>query len=114
MTCMTMIQIEASTVSEILRATRALSGLSVRDLAPKVGVSHGTISAWERGAGEPSVTQFLRWAQATKQPAQQLLDGLTVEMCTPSDLNREPHWLRVDPENDAAFWAIVDRIEVTA
>ena len=86
---MTMIQIEAATVPEILRATRALSGLTVREIAPMIGVSHATISAWERGQGEPSVTHFLRWALATKQPAQQLLDGLNVK-CASRDSNPQP------------------------
>ncbi|WP_083511336.1 helix-turn-helix domain-containing protein [Microbacterium sp. XT11] len=87
---MTMIQIEATTVPEILRATRALSGLTVREIAPQIGVSHGTISAWERGQGEPNVTQFLRWARATKQPAQLLLDGLSLDMRAPRDSNPQP------------------------
>lgn len=78
MASMTTIQIQADTVPEILRATRALAGLTTREIAPMVGVSHGTVSSWERGVSEPSVTQFLLWAQATKQPAQQLLDGLKV------------------------------------
>ncbi|HTN05267.1 helix-turn-helix domain-containing protein [Agriterribacter sp.] len=77
---MTTIQIEADTVPEILRATRALSGLTTRELAPMIGVSHAAIARWERGEGEPSVTQFVLWAQATKQPAQRLLDGLNVSV----------------------------------
>ncbi|WP_460002753.1 helix-turn-helix domain-containing protein [Microbacterium xylanilyticum] len=77
---MTMIQVEATTVPEILRATRALSGLTTREIAPKIGVSHATVAKWERGIGEPSVTQFIRWAQATRQPAQLLLDGLSASV----------------------------------
>lgn len=87
---MTMIQVEADTVPEILRATRALSGLTSREMAVLIGASHAAVTRWERGESEPSVTQFLRWAQATKQPAQQLLDGLSIELCTPRDLNPEP------------------------
>ncbi|WP_420830994.1 helix-turn-helix domain-containing protein [Microbacterium hominis] len=84
-------QVEATTVPEILCATRALAGLTVREIAPMIGVSHGTISAWERGQGEPSVTQPLRWASATKQPAQQLLDGLSSSVVHPLGLEPRTH-----------------------
>ena len=73
---MTLIQIDAATVPEILRATRGAAGFSARALAPLVGVSHGTISAWELGKSEPTVSQWIRWAEAVGQPADQLLQGL--------------------------------------
>ena len=73
---MTLIQIDAATLPEILRATRGAAGLSARAIAPLIGVSHGTISTWERGITEPSVSQFLRWAKVTGQPAERLLQGL--------------------------------------
>lgn len=85
---MTMIQIEADSVADILKTTRLLAGLTTREIAPEVGVSHATISAWERGQGEPSVTQFLLWARATKQPAQQLLSGLSLR--ARRDSNSQP------------------------
>lgn len=105
-----MMQVDAQTVPEILRATRALSGLSSRELAALIGVSHAAVTRWERGEGEPSVTQFLRWAAATKQPAQQLLDGLNVSVCAPRDSNPEP----TDYETDDAFWSIVQHVEIGA
>ena len=81
-----MIQVEATTVPDILRATRALAGLTTRELGAMLGVSHAAIARWERGEGEPSVTQFMQWAQATKQPAQQLLDGLSPDVVRPKGL----------------------------
>lgn len=90
-----MIQIEATTLPEILRATRALSGLSSREIAPMIGVSAAAVTRWERGETEPSVTQFLLWAQATRQPAQQLLDGLDVT-CATRDSNPQPSDLYPD------------------
>lgn len=86
---MTMLQIEASSVAELLRATRVLSGHTTRTIAPLVGASHGTVSNWERGQGEPSVTQFIDWARATKQPPQALLEGL-IELCARRDSNPQP------------------------
>ncbi|AVR56173.1 helix-turn-helix DNA binding domain protein [Microbacterium phage Naby] len=73
---MTLIQIDAATLPEILRATRGAAGYSARALAPLIGVSHGTISAWELGKTEPTVSQFLRWAEVTGQPPERLLAGL--------------------------------------
>lgn len=72
----TLIRIDASTVPQILRATRGAAGLSARSIAPLIGVSHGTVSNWERGQAEPSVSQFLRWAEVTGQPAGELLNGV--------------------------------------
>ncbi|AXC34905.1 helix-turn-helix DNA binding domain protein [Microbacterium phage Jerky] len=70
---MTLIQIDSSGLPEILRATRGAAGLSMRDMARQVGVSHGTISAWERGISEPSVSQFMRWAEVAGQAPERLL-----------------------------------------
>lgn len=73
---MTLIQTTADTLPEILRATRGAAGYSARALGALVGVSHGTVSAWERGLTEPTVSQFLAWADATGQNAEQLLASL--------------------------------------
>lgn len=70
---MTLIQIDSSGLPEILRATRGAAGLSARAMALQIGVSHGTISAWERGISEPSVSQFMRWAEVTGQAPERLL-----------------------------------------
>lgn len=73
----TLIQISATTVPELLRATRGAAGYSARGIAPLIGVSHGTVSNWEKGVAEPSLSQFLRWAEVTGQPAGQLLQGIS-------------------------------------
>jgi DNA-binding XRE family transcriptional regulator len=73
---MTMIQIQADTMPEVLLVTRRAAGLSLRAIADKVGVTHTTARAWENGQSEPSAAQFIRWARACNQPALQLLDGL--------------------------------------
>ncbi len=86
---MTMLQSQATTVGQLLKDSRMLAGLTVREIAPHVGVSFATVSAWERGQGEPSARQFVAWAHATKQPLDQMIEGL-LPLCTPSDLNREP------------------------
>ncbi|WP_460776028.1 helix-turn-helix transcriptional regulator [Microbacterium sp. GXF7504] len=73
---MTMIEIPAETVPEWLRATRGARGLSTREMGEAVGVSHATVSAWERGKGEPSVTQFILWCDATKQRPDLMIGAL--------------------------------------
>jgi transcriptional regulator with XRE-family HTH domain len=95
-----MIQIEATTVPAVLQATRAVARLTTREIAPMVGVSHATVAKWERGIGEPSVSQFILWARATNQPAQQLLDGLSISVCATRDSNPQPS----DPY-PGAFWS---------
>ena len=97
-----MLQSHTTTVAGRLREARALAGHSVRSIAPLVGVTRTTVSNWENGLSEPSISQFALWAAATKQPLDRMIEGL--EWCTPRDLNPEP--------TDSAFWAIVDRLEL--
>lgn len=128
LTGMTMIQISAETVPAWLKATRGAAGLSTRAIAPSVGVTHSAVSKWERGEGEPSVTQFILWCHATHQRPEQMIEALEAYALrgmrkapvagesepgpsyTPRDLNPEP----TAYEADLAFWAIVSRIEVSA
>ena len=88
LTGMTMLQSQATTAAGFLRQTRLMAGLTTRDIAPRIGVSHATISKWERGEGEPSATQFVLWARATRQPLDRMIEGLSE--CTPWDSNPEP------------------------
>ena len=88
------IQVQGDSVAAVLAATRGAAGLSTRELAAKVGVSHATIAAWENGKGEPSVSQFIRWAQATNQPAELLLGGL-IDVVRLEGLEPPTFWLGV-------------------
>ena len=47
-----------------LRAARARSGLSLRDLARAAGTSHSTLAAYESGRKVPSVETFDRLVRA--------------------------------------------------
>lgn len=101
-----MIQSNATTVAELLQETRRVAGFSTRSIAPLVGVSFSTIAKWERGESEPSVSQFVLWCRATKQPADRMIDGLSAMV------NSHPEgWgfesLRAHRNFDADFWAIV-------
>ena len=74
---MTTLQSNATTPAELLLETRRAAGLSTRQMAARLDVSQGTVSNWERGNGEPSVSQFILWCHATKQPVDQMIDGLS-------------------------------------
>ena len=99
-----MLQSNTTTVAGRILELRRMAGLSTRELAPLIGVGSATISRWERGIAEPSITQFALLARATKQPLNLAIEGL--EWCTPWDLNPEP--------TDSEFWAIVARLGVSA
>lgn len=113
------------TLSQRLRASRLLAGLEQAEIAQRLGVARTTVSTWEQGKTEPSATHFVRWAQITGQPlewlaevcgpvesekARQTGESLSSYSVHPLGLEPRTHWLRVD----AAFWEIVDRIEVSA
>lgn len=107
---MTMLVSSATTVAGRLAETRRLAGLTTRQMANAVGSSQATISNWENGKGEPSVSQFALWARATKQPLDVMIEGL--DLCARRDSNPQPS----DPEfadqaerarYDDRFWSIV-------
>lgn len=47
-----------SDTAAILRDVRTTAGVSVVDLAKSLGVSRNTVTNWERGTSEPTVSQF--------------------------------------------------------
>lgn len=102
---MTMLQSNTTTVPARLKEARRMAGLSTRAMGAALGVSHTTIAKWERGEGEPSVSQFILWARATNQPAEVLLGGLIVEDVRPKRLELPTFcsgaWSVAD---DAAVW----------
>ncbi|WP_430736352.1 helix-turn-helix transcriptional regulator [Microbacterium esteraromaticum] len=83
-----MLNVENVTVAGRLKVSRFAVGLDQSQMAALLGVSRTTVSSWERGMTEPNVSQFIGWARITKQPVDQLIDGLPG--CTPRDLNPEP------------------------
>lgn len=52
------------TLGERLKMARAMSGLALREVAERVGVSHTAISKYERGLNVPSSSVLLRLAEA--------------------------------------------------
>lgn len=87
---MASLSVLAVTVGGRLAKSRLLADLDQEDMAAALGLSRATISKWERDITEPSVSQFIAWARITKQPVDQLIDGLPGVECTPRDLNPEP------------------------
>ena len=53
-----------SSLGERLKMARAMSGLALREVAERVGVSHTAISKYERGLDVPSSPVLLRLAEA--------------------------------------------------
>lgn len=69
------------TMAEALRRTRNESGKSQEFMAFEVGVTRRTISNWETGVSEPSVSQAIKWFKLTeKNPIPYLLQGIYPEM----------------------------------
>ena len=77
---MTTLVSSATTVADRLAETRRLAGLTTRQMAQAVGSSQATISNWENGKGEPTISQFVLWAAATKQPLSSMTEGLFDEV----------------------------------
>lgn len=57
--------LEAVRLGDVLRRARLDADLDQKELAARIGVSHGVISKWERGQSEPTVTQLRKIADAT-------------------------------------------------
>lgn len=49
------------TVPEVIRAARDARGLSLREFAEPLGVSHNSVNQWERGVAEPDTTRLAAW-----------------------------------------------------
>lgn len=110
-----------ATLAQRLRAARLIAGLEQAEIAKQLRVARTTVSTWEQGKTEPSATHFVQWALITGQPLEWLAEvcgpvesekALTGESQSysvhPPGLEPGTHWFRVDPEVDAAFWAIVE------
>lgn len=49
------------TVGDAIRVTRANVRMNVRDFGAELGVTHSTISMWERGVMEPDTEKISAW-----------------------------------------------------
>ena len=57
------------TISEALRAERAISRMSQKEVAEAIGVTVGTIANWERGEpGEPRYSDLVRLSGVFGKP----------------------------------------------
>jgi transcriptional regulator with XRE-family HTH domain len=53
-----------SKLTDTLRALRESQGMTLRELAPKVGVSHQTLGHYETGTVDPPASRLEAWAAA--------------------------------------------------
>jgi transcriptional regulator with XRE-family HTH domain len=58
---------------QMLRAARKAAGLSLRDLAKRLGCSHNAVAQWESGVAKPSIANRADLAQALNIPFSHLL-----------------------------------------
>ncbi len=70
-------------IKERLKSARRMRGLSVRELAALAGVSHETISRYERGVMKPSSTVLIRIARALDLPIEYFLRPSTISLIIP-------------------------------
>ncbi|MDX2381599.1 MAG: helix-turn-helix transcriptional regulator [Acidimicrobiia bacterium] len=49
---------------ELIRTSRTRAGLTLRELAPRAGTSHSTLSAYEQGSKVPSTATLARIVRA--------------------------------------------------
>lgn len=64
------------TLGELLREAREKKGLSVRELAKMVGISHPTIYNYEQDNHTPRITHLKRLAQALDIKLEELIERL--------------------------------------
>ncbi len=63
---MTAAEVSPLGVGVEIRTARIAAGLKQDELAHVIGVSRNTISNWERGNGEPTITEWRKIAKATE------------------------------------------------
>jgi transcriptional regulator with XRE-family HTH domain len=73
---MTMLDNRTWTLAERLKKARQLAGMEQAQLAEAVGVSRVSISNYELGKTEPTVTTFVLWAEATGATLEWLAEGV--------------------------------------
>ena len=73
---MTMLDNRTWTLAKRLKNARLLAGLEQAELAKLIGASRNSISNYENGHTEPSVTTFVLWAEATSASLEWLAEGV--------------------------------------
>ncbi|MBN1683303.1 helix-turn-helix transcriptional regulator [Candidatus Bathyarchaeota archaeon] len=61
-----------------IRVLRKESGLSIRELSLKIGISHNTLAAYERNVVIPTVPNAVKICEFFKVPVEYLIYGKTV------------------------------------
>jgi transcriptional regulator with XRE-family HTH domain len=64
------------TLGELLRQARETKGMSTRELAEKVGVSHSAIYKYESDKSEPRVSHLKWLAEALDLPIMELIERI--------------------------------------
>jgi len=59
-----------------LSQSRRFRGMSQTAMGKKVGATRRTVSSWEKGETEPTVSQVIHWATATGFPLVWFIEGL--------------------------------------
>lgn len=65
--------ISAAAVGANIAAARIRHGMSQRELGDKLGVDQSTVSYWETGTNEVTLTKLVRIADAMGEPLDSLL-----------------------------------------
>lgn len=65
--------ISAAAIGANIAAARIRHGMSQRELADKLGVDQSTVSYWETGTNEVTLTKLVRIADAMDEPLDSLL-----------------------------------------
>lgn len=65
--------ISAAAIGANIAAARIRHGMSQRELADKLGVDQSTVSYWETGTNEVTLTKLIRIADAMDEPLDSLL-----------------------------------------
>ncbi|MGG7509424.1 helix-turn-helix domain-containing protein [Plantibacter sp. YIM 135249] len=73
---MTMIDNPTWTLSDRLKKARLLAGLEQAELAARIGASRTSISNYETGRNEPTVSVFVAWSRVTGAPLEWLAEGV--------------------------------------
>jgi transcriptional regulator with XRE-family HTH domain len=66
-------------LAQRLQRARVQAGLSQRDLAARIGVSHGTVAQWERDLKKPGRDNLFKIADLTNSDANELLGYIRSE-----------------------------------